>query len=83
MPLNDLAADQRSSALRGWICIRGSELFDLPHDSELDDSNVRSQHDGICLDGNACLSESDAMHFLSHKQQLLAEFNSLLWLPYS
>lgn len=83
VPFNDLAADQRSSALRGWICIRGSELFHLPHDSELDDSNVRSQHGGIYLDGNACLSESDAVYFLPCKQQLLAEFNGLLWLPYS
>src|ERR1700694_3063111 len=81
MPFDDLAADHRSAALRSWKHIRRSELFHLPHDGELDHGDVRSQHDRVCVDGISCLSEPDRLPVLPCKQQLHAEFDSLLWLP--
>jgi len=53
----------------------------MPHDVELDHSNVQSQHDGVYLDGVARFPDADALRILSREQQLHAEFSSLLRLP--
>jgi len=47
MPFVDLATDHepRSSISRDRFC--GSELLDVPYDGQLDDGNVRPQHDRV------------------------------------
>jgi hypothetical protein len=67
MPFDDLAADQEPcpSNSRAGVC--ACELLDLPHDSELDDGNIRPQHDGIPAHQWA---RECGLHFVSHQQQL-------------
>jgi hypothetical protein len=82
VPFNGLAKHERPAALRRRTDLCSSELRHLSHNGELQYRDIQSRRRGICPDRNAYFSESDALRFLPHQQQFLAEFNSLLWMPF-
>jgi hypothetical protein len=81
LPFDDLAANEYSGALRIRAVICGRELFQLPHDGELDDGSIRSQHDRVHLSRRAHVANADTLRLLPRKQQLHPQFDGLLWVP--
>ena len=81
MPFDDLAADEYSGALDvgGGVC--GGQLRDVPYDGGLDGGGVRSQRDRVYADGNAHVTDADAVRVMPREQQLHAEFGGLLRVP--
>src|SRR5260370_19087969 len=67
MPFDNVAADHESRASIGragfWPC----QLHDVPYDDQLDDGNVRPQHDRVYADQWACQC---GLRNVPHQQQL-------------
>ena len=53
----------------------------MPYDSGLDGGGVRSQRDRVYADGDAPVTDADAVRVVPREQQLHAEFDGLLRVP--
>jgi len=73
MPFDDLATDHKSHPSIGRCGICTCELLDVPHDGQLDDSNVRPQHHGIPAHQWA---RQRGLQFVPHQQQLFFDDRS-------
>jgi hypothetical protein len=67
MPFDDLAAHHESCASNGRSVIWNCELLNVPFDSQLDDGDIRSQHDRVYADQWAC---QRGLRIVPHEQQL-------------
>lgn len=83
LPLDDMAADEQSSAPIGGGTFRGGQLLYMPQHDLVDYCDVRSQCDGFPADkltSTGAGGESRGLHGLPHQQQLHFNHNAYrLW----
>jgi hypothetical protein len=77
-----VAGDNRSAARGSRAIVCRCQLHQLPHDGELHNSNIRSQHDGLRAHRNARFARAYTLRFVPREQQLHAQFHSVLRLPH-
>src|SRR5437879_2257804 len=76
MPFDDLAAHHESSTSNGRSVIWNCELLNLPFDGQLDDGDIRSQHDRVYADQWAC---QHVVRIGPREQQLYLDDHAARW----